>query len=159
MRFLLAVILFLSYCAHAQTGLLIKTVAHSNLPVPPGWGADDSTRTIYVEGARLRSEWSRPTLGPIVTIQRCDTRVMYILAPERREYMETPMPSTDETEKAGNEQKWGDGPPNLIIEATTVDTGETKSAFGHTAHRYITTTKQTPSPELGHEPSQIVEDA
>jgi hypothetical protein len=97
---------------------------------------------------------------PVVTIQRCDKRVLYTPAPEQREYTETALPSPEEREKADKEvqQKWGDGPPNLIIEETTVDTGETKQAFGHTAHRYITTTKQLPSAELQQEPSQTVED-
>jgi len=100
-------------------------------------------------------------LGPMVTIQRCDTHVLYTLSPKRREYMESSIPSLADLEKAREQakQKSNDAPPNLVFEITTVDTGETKQAFGHTAHHYITTTKQTPSPELGQEPSQTVEDA
>lgn len=164
MRFLIALIFVLTLPSYtpAQTGLRIKLVSHSNMSgAPHGLGATDSAATIYVQGLRLRNESEWSVLGPMVTIQRCDTQVVYTLLPQKREYLESHMPSPDEVEKAKKEaqQKRGDGPPNLIIETTTADTGEAKEAFGYTAHHYITTTNEKPSPELSEGPSQIVEDA
>ena len=48
--------------------------------------------------------------------------------------------------------------PRIIFDITTVDTGETRKAFGHTARHFITTTKQTATPGLDSPPSETVED-
>ena len=48
--------------------------------------------------------------------------------------------------------------PNVIFDMTTVDTGETKKVFGHTARHFITTTKQTGAPEMQSDPTETVED-
>jgi hypothetical protein len=97
----------------------------------------------------------------LVIIQRCDARVIYSLNPDKREYTETQSPSPQQQAKAQQKSqgKGSKGPPNLVIEYTTVDTGETKQAFGHTARHYITTIKETPAPELHQQPSEIVRDA
>jgi hypothetical protein len=167
MRFLFLVVLVLAFAlsTQAQTGVRIRIVAYSEMPgVARGMEPTDTT-IVSAQGPRIRTELSpsKPSqkLGQIVSIQRCDTRVAYVFNQQKREYMEVRMPSPEklEQEKKTSQQKRGDGPPNLVIEITSVDTGETKQAFGHTAHHYITTTKQIPSAELGQDPSEVVEDA
>jgi hypothetical protein len=70
------------------------------------------------------------------------------------------MPSHDDlSPRDTSSEKKDEGPPNLLIDTRTVDTGETKSVFGHSARHYITTTTTTPSPELNQEPSESVVDA
>jgi hypothetical protein len=94
----------------------------------------------------------------MVMIQRCDTHMFYTLDPAKREYTESPLHDGASPTSTSSEKK-DDGPPNLVIDTRTVDTGETKSAFGHSARRYITTTTMTPSPELNQQPSERVVDA
>ena len=125
--------------------------------------ASDQTSTGYVQGPNSRFElpgfhsFGTEPEERTVIIQRCSDHVMYRLDLKSREYSELPLPAElpKETKDTKNRTE---GPPNLTIETTVRDTGETKSAFGHTARHYITTTKQTSSPELGMEPSETVED-
>ena len=160
MRLLTTFILVLatSSCTHRQTALRLKITAHSEVSGLPGMRMPaDRATVIYSDHGRLRMESSAsPPFPALVVIQRCDTHVIYTLDSAKREYTESPLPfpASKETEQKSNE-----GPPNLVIDTITVDTGETKSAFGHTAHHYITTTKQTPSPELDEQPAESVVDA
>jgi hypothetical protein len=160
---LAAVILLFASCVRAQTGLRIKTVSHTS-GLPRFVDASDQTSTGYVQGPNSRFElpgfhsFGTEPEEQTVIIQRCSDHVMYRLDLKSREYSEIPLPAElpKETKDIKNRTE---GPPNLTIETTVRDTGETKSAFGHTARHYITTTKQTSSPELGMEPGQTVEDA
>jgi hypothetical protein len=143
MRVVVAVALILvsSIYMQAQTGIRIKIVAHSEmLGAPHEMQPEENSTTIYVQGSRIRTELSmlrlsgRVSRGRIVTIRHCEERVLYTLSPDRHEFMETSMPSLSESgspDKSEN-QKQTDDPPNLTIEIATVDTGETKTAFGHT---------------------------
>lgn len=148
-------------CTQAQRALRIKIVAHSQTRGVPHGGEEDRTIIVHAQGGRIRIE--SPAFGPspsMVTIQRCDTRVMYALNSSKREYTETRMPPPEQQSKAEQmHEKEAQGQPNLVIDTATVDTGETKSAFGHKARHYITTTKQIPSPELAEQPSETVVDA
>lgn len=165
MRVLTTFILVLATlgCTHGQTALRIKIAAHSETKgMPEMRTPEDRTTVIYAVPDRTRIE--SPASGPwprMVMIQRCDTHVMYALNLSKREYTESPMPSPKNQSAANKEieQKSSEGPPNLIIDTTTVDTGEAKQAFGHTAHHYITTTKMMPSAELEEQPSERVVDA
>jgi hypothetical protein len=160
MRLLTMFILVLatSSCTHRQTVLRLKIAAHSEVSGLPGMRMPaDRATVIYADHGRLRVESSASPLSPaLVVIQRCDTHVIYTLDSAKREYTESPLPLPASKEP---EQKSNEGPPNLVIDTRTVDSGETKSAFGHTAHHYITTTKQTPSPELDEQPAESVVDA
>jgi len=151
--------------ASAQTGMRIKVVSHTT-GFPRPLDTFDQTTTAYAQGAFRRIEL--PPRDPhdgasarMILIQRCAQHVAYVLNLDEREYTESLLPSPEESAKRMEEvqKQWTAGPPNLIIETTVRDTGETKLAFGHTAHHYIKTTKETPSPELGMEPSEIIEDA
>ena len=157
MRLLTMFILVLatSSCTHGQTALRLKITVHSEAGGLPGMSIPvDRASVIYADHGRLRVESSGFRQFPaLVVIQRCDIHVIYTLDSAKHEYTESPLPSTE------TEQKSNEGPPNLVIDTRTVDTGETKSAFGHTAHHYITTTKQTPSPELDEQPTERVVDA
>lgn len=167
MRLLLAV-LVLGSCTSGQTMPGMRIVQHTETiasGVPGMTQPEEGTTISYALGTNRRTEFplewppNRPPTKMIL-IQRCDTRVIYSLNPEKREYTETRLPSPEEREKARREaeRKWSKGRPNLVIEYTTVDTGETKPAFGHIARHYITTIKETPAPELGQQPSEIVKD-
>ena len=162
MRILIALLLISASCTSAQTGMRIKYVSHTT-GIPRPLDTLDQTSTAYVQGSFRRTEL--PSIHPqdvskMVLIQRCDHRVTYVLNFDKREYTESVLPTPEETSKRMEEveKQWKAGPPNLLIETTVRDTGETKRAFGHTAHHYIKTTRQTPSPELGSEPSETVED-
>jgi hypothetical protein len=167
MRVLTTFILMLATlgCTHGQTVLRIKIAAHTEVKGMPGMRIrpeEDSTTVRYMEPGRTRFE--TPAEGPWMgrtMIQRCDTRVLYTIDLANREYREAPIPLPDAQSaySTGSDRKSNNGPPNLIIDTTTVDTGETKTAFGHAAHRYITTTKMMPSVELGEQPSEKVVDA
>lgn len=157
-----ALILLFASCGRAQTGLRIKTVSHTS-GLPRFVDATDQTSMGYVQGPNSRFElpglhsFGTEPEERTVIIQRCSDHLMYRLDLKSREYSELPLPAElpKETKDIKNRTE---GPPNLTIETTVRDTGETKSAFGHTARHYITTTKQASSPELGIEPSETVED-
>jgi hypothetical protein len=158
-----AVFLLLSSvgCAPRQPGLKLKIVsryesaATQRLPIP-----SESRATVYASGPNRRIEPNADTTGVrrpfpnIVTIERCDEHVAYALNPETREYMELPLPVA-----SGSSAQANTASAKVIFDLTTVDTGETKKVFGHTARHYITTTKQTAAPESGLPPSETVEDA
>jgi len=122
---------------------------------------EDRVTTIYAVRGKSRVEPSpSPRFPAMVIIQRCDTNMLYTLDPAKREYTESPLPLHNGTSPTiTSSAKKDEGSPNLIIDTRTVDTGETKSAFGHSAHHYVTTTTVTPSPELNEEPSETVVDA
>jgi hypothetical protein len=160
---IVAAVLSFPTSMHAQPAVRIKIVAHSEKRgLPHTIEPVDRTTIIYAQTGRTRVESSAFRQWPaMVIIQRCDLHVMYVLNPTKREYTESLLPSPELHSKASEdaEQKRADNQSNLSIETRTVDTGETKTAFGHTARHYITTTKQTSSPELGQQPSETVVDA
>lgn len=160
MRIVTAMIMLLASYGYAQTGFRIKSVSR----ITGGRHViDDSeqTSTAYVLGSNSRVEMPNTPFGTepseeMAVIQRCADHVMYRLDLKSHEYTEYPL-AQDPNEKKDVPNR-AEGAPNLIIEITVRDTGETKAAFGHTARHYVITTKQTPSPELGMEPGETVED-
>lgn len=158
----ISIFLFIS-CAGAQTGFRIKSVSRIT-GAPHAIDDSEQTSTAYVLGNNTRVEM--PHNSPfgtepseeMVIIQHCADHVMYALNFKTHEYSEMPSPALPPKEKnAGVNQQAR--PPNLLIETTVRDTGETKPAFGHTARHYVITAKQTPSPDLGMEPGETIEDA
>lgn len=155
----LVFLLMASICTQGQTGLRIKITAHSELsPRHARIAGGERTWFVYAANDRTRTEISASRFPATVTIQRCDTHKFYTLDVERREYVETSLPSGKSASSKSTEQKTGSS-PNLLIDTTTHDTGETKPAFGHLAHHYIIRTKETPSAEFNVEPSERVVDA
>jgi hypothetical protein len=165
---LLVVVVVLASCAYGQTGIRIKVVSHTQTTGVPGMlEPQDRTIITYSQGPNRRTETpgfellrNVPPMKMIV-IQRCDDRVLYTLNPDKHEYTETQLTSRENEARARQEtqRKWSKCPPNLIIDTKAIDTGETKSAFGHTARHYITTIKEIPAPELSQEATEIVKDA
>jgi hypothetical protein len=137
-----------------------------------------SDQTVYLERDRKRTEYRNWTggakrvdgstdvhYGPrLASITRCDLGQAFDLNLDTGEYVATPHPpmplSKKETEALGLKvpEFAASGKPTLRIEATTVDTGERKEFFGHTARHIITTRKQTPLEGSKSEAQQMVTD-
>jgi len=126
-------------------------------------GGGSGEQTVYLQLDRKRTErrpwsgvekrwfWSSGLVyGPrLATILRCDLGQQFDLNLDARQYSVSPYPPTsfsrEEREARGQEVQYlGSGNPTLRIERTTVDTGERKEMFGHTARHVITTEKQIP---------------
>ena len=131
-------------------------------------GAFVSEKIEYRQGGRRREDFrivaKRESLpdGPLVRrehptsvlITRCDLQRYVSLNPQERTYSSHPLEW-----RPGALQEWlvrmtyrKSGPPrtpNLLIETTTVDTGERKHAFGRVARHVITTRKEIPLPSRG----------
>ena len=137
-----------------------------------------SDQTVYLQRDRKRTEyrnWSGGTkrldgstdvrYGPrLASITRCDLGQAFDLNLDTGEYVATPHPakplSKKETEAHGLKvpEFAASGKPTLRIETTTVDTGERKEFFGHTARHIVTTRKQTPLESSKSEARQMVTD-
>jgi hypothetical protein len=137
-----------------------------------------SDQTLYLQRDRKRTEyrnWSGGSkrldgsadvrYGPrLASITRCDLGQAFDLNLDTGEYVATPHPpkplSKKETEALGLRvpEFAASGKPTLRIETTTVDTGERKEFFGHTARHIITTRKQTPLESSKSEAQQMVTD-
>jgi len=109
--------------------------------------------TYYVQGDRRRFEYrnsSGTAYGPsLASVRRCDLEQDFELNLEDRQYVSAPLrrfPSEEEMKaRAANTARTGPPrPPTILIEITTVDTGERKKIFGYEARHVITTRKQTP---------------
>ncbi len=125
--------------------------------------------TTYLKSDRKRVE-ERPRLphqlwpgGPTVplrpprmaTITRCDLGRIFDLNLDDREYISRPIPKplSEEERKSRAEERARNSllpqpampaKPNLLIEISTVDTGDRKQMFGYAARHVITTEKRTP---------------
>jgi hypothetical protein len=121
--------------------------------------------TTYLQAGRKREEWrivpgSARSRGAAIApqdqrtgvmITRCDWQRQVVLDLEQRAYTSRPIdwrPSALQgllmwlTYRRAEPRRT----PNLLIETTTVDTGERKRVFGRTARRVVTTRKQVPLP-------------
>jgi len=132
-----------------------------------------SERTIYVAGDRRRMEYRNMSGGRSVTdirygpriasITRCDLGQLYEVNLDGREYSSATYPpnglTKEQTERFGfNRQVEVPGEPTLLIETTTVDTGERKEMFERTARHVITTRKQTPLAGSQSQPQETITD-
>lgn len=124
-----------------------------------------SDQTFYVEQDRRRTEYRNSTggekllrdgsrnvrFGPqLASIVRCDLGQIFELNLDSSEYVAVPYPpqplSKAQAQAAGlkTPQFIASEKPTLRIETTTLDTGERKDFFGHTARHVITTRRQIP---------------
>jgi hypothetical protein len=129
------------------------------------FGDISSESTMYFQGDRKRMDFRRSSggarrpdgsvdlrYGPhIASITRCDLGQMFQLNLDAHEYSSAPYPpnplTKEQTEAIGiKATPPGElqSKPTLLIETTTVDTGERKQLFGHTARHVIVTRKETP---------------
>jgi hypothetical protein len=96
--------------------------------------------------------------APDVTIVRCDLVQYFELNTKKQEYAVTgypPVPtSTIPVEPVVDDAKL----PTIRAELTTVDTGERKQMFGHTARHVISTMKQSYPDAPNTEPEEYVTD-
>jgi len=156
---------------HASSSPGLKmTIRHSD--------GISSDQTLYVEQDRRRQEyrnavggakrWYGSTdvrYGPrLASITRCDLGQSFELNLDTGEYMAGPYPpkplSKEQRESLGLklQQPIATGKSTLRIETTTVDTGERKDFFGHTARHIITTEKQIPLEGSSSQAQQTVKD-
>lgn len=138
------------------------------------FGDTSSERTIYFQSDRKRIDFRSSSggashrdgsanvrYGPhIAFITRCDLGNISELNLDTRKYSSAPYPpkplTKEQLEARGiklSTAKELPPKPTLLIETTTVDTGERRQFFGHTARHVIVTRKQTPL-EGSHEDLQ-----
>ena len=141
--------------------VLAVTVPATAVPVDEGlkisvrdtWaGRLTGERTQYIQGDRRRSDYrnsSGSSYGPpLASVTRCDLGQVFELNLEDRQYVSGPLqkfPSEGELKAraASSAQTVPRRSPTILIEITTVDTGERKKLFGYEARHVTTTRKQT----------------
>jgi len=136
-----------------------------------------SEQKLYLQGDRKRTEsrnafgqrkpdgTTEMLVGPtIATIARCDLGQVFGLNLDSGQYESGPYPpkrwTKDEMKARGVKppEFSPSAPKTLRIETTTVDTGERKELFGHTARHVVTTRKQIPLEGSHAEPQETVTD-
>ena len=115
-------------------------------------GGQTGQQTQYVEVDRRRDE-HRNFVGanygpPLAFITRCDMGQNFELNLEDKQYVSNPIPkfpSAAEREAlaAKHSASAAQRTPTILVEITTVDTGERKNLFGYEARHVITTEKHT----------------
>lgn len=115
-------------------------------------GLPERHTIIYVQSDRRRREYRTFTGSidgpPLAEISRCDLNQNLYLNLEDRQYATRPIPKlTPKQELQARVAKItppAEPPkPTILVEITTVDTGERKKIFGYDARHVITTRKQT----------------
>jgi hypothetical protein len=115
-------------------------------------GRQTMQETQYVQGDRRREEHRiafGSNYGPsLALITRCDMGQNFDLNLEDKQYVSTPIPkvrSAAEWQALAAKYSASAGPrtPTILIEITTVDTGERKNLFGYEARHVIATEKHT----------------
>jgi hypothetical protein len=160
LRLLLLLVVFAAP-AFSFTDLKIKTISHSTTDFGQFHNWNDE-RTVYLQGENRRTELvgfvgtsaadSSMPMPHMALIQQCASRHGLDIDLDHHEYVEEKLPrypSERDYEKRVKEarQKAREQPvqpPTVRIESNTVDTGETKTIFGHKARHFITTIKDTP---------------
>ena len=175
LRSFLLLLLF-STSALAVTDFKIRSITrmHSD----GGHSSDfNDERTEYAQGESRRSDVQafvgispadpglpRPHMA---LISHCETGKGYEVDLDSHEYVEGKLPhylSEEEYRKRAEEAKKKVAekptlPPTLRLEGNTVDTGETRTIFGHTARHLITTYKEIPLEEgVQKEAQERIED-
>ena len=134
----------------------LKIVARETFP------AGSNETTTYVAGDRIRVETRMSSHAPDggtqhgewVVVRRCDLDRVLVLHPAERTYDARPLRMTlNGLERFAVSLRRRDQEPltaaTLIVETTTVDTGERKMAFGHSARHVITTRRDIPAGHAG----------
>jgi hypothetical protein len=114
--------------------------------------------TVHVASDRVREQTrmfspdsgDRPERRARVLIRRCDLNRILVLNPAERTYASHLLqPQLSAVERfalsMGRPHNEPSGPSSLLVETTTVDTGERKMAFGYSARRVVTTRREIPS--------------
>ena len=141
------------------------------------FAGNSSEQTIYVQGDRKRIEFRNRAgqqkadgsqewvSGPrLAAITRCDLGQVFELNLDAGEYVSAPYPprplTQAEIEARGlSKANMSQSPePTVRIQTTTLDTGERKEFFGHTARHVIITRKQLPLERSGSGPQEAVTD-
>lgn len=135
----------LAMAQSADVGLKI-TIRDSTI------GGLTTQETQYIQGDRRRNE-SRTAFGSnygprLALITRCDKGQNFELNLDDKEYISTPIPkvrSAAEWKALADKSPASTAPrtPTILIEITTVDTGERKNLFGFEARHVITTERHT----------------
>jgi hypothetical protein len=124
-----------------------RTEGRDKLPFPSG-----SEARIWVQGPRTAS------------IVRCDLGLAYALNLDNRTYTSAaypwpPVPT--EAERRAYADRVSKEParkPTISVEINTVDTGERKEIFGHTARHVVTTRRDVPLEGSAHSLQEYVTD-
>src|SRR5947209_5970023 len=171
----LFLLLLLSTSALAVTDFKIRVITRIQHEGSASPDFDDE-RTEYVQGSNRRSDMrgfvgitpaDRNAPKPhMALISHCETGEGYEVDLDSHEYVESKLPhypSKEEYRQRFEEAKKKVAekppqPPNLRIESETVDTGETRTIFGHTARHFITTTREIPLNGAEREEQERVED-
>ena len=144
------------------------------------FGNVSSERTMYFQSDRKRIDFRSSSggasrgdasvnvrYGPHVAfITRCDLGKISELNLDAREYSSGPYPprplTKEQMEARGIKKPTATelpSKPTLLIETTTVDTGERKKFFGHAARHLIVTRKEIPLEDSQRDPQESVTDA
>jgi hypothetical protein len=119
-------------------------------------GDQEFQHTLYVQDDRSRDEYTPDDGRRHATIQRCDLNRTFVLDLDANEYESGPLHEFNSRffrlrvirfKLLHPIQSWKlsrKSPPTVIVETTTVDTGERKEMFGFTARRVTTMTRRRP---------------
>jgi hypothetical protein len=154
--------------------VLLALLSVPVVATPQGMGIKITTRdssiggiisqsTEYFQGDRQRHEY-RSSSGsnygpPLVFLTRCDLGLNFELNLDDEQYVSAPIPKFPwEAEQQALRAKYAASAarqtPTVLVEITTVDTGERKKMFGYEARHVITTRKHT---QLGGSRSTSIE--
>lgn len=156
MRFHLVGLSLAGFAAAASAHDSLKIVTRETFP------AGSHETTTYSAGDRVRVERRMLSHLPggqaqrheYIHLWRCDLNRTYVLNPGNRTYQASPMPTRiTRLERFAlslhRAPKAPQGEPDLVVETTTVDTGERKVAFGYSARRVVITRRQIPVGQAG----------
>lgn len=145
MRLFLTLFL-LGYCAFGRADAVAKTrsVITDTGAAPNVQSPSEHREVRYRRGAmRRKDSLGDGTTAIISNIANCDTKTGFLIDPKAREYRTYkvvrfwPMAQLDDHLKKN--------PHDAVqIESKTIDTGERKMFFGHSAKHLITTTRRSP---------------
>jgi hypothetical protein len=154
--------------------LLLALLGAPVIATPQGAGIKITTRgssiggivsqnTEYFQGDRRRREYrnsSGSNYGPpLVFLTRCDLGTNFEMNLEDKQYVSAPIPkfpseSEQRALRANYAASAAQQTPTVLVEITTVDTGERRKMFGYEARHVITTRKHTRLSGSGSVPSE-----
>ncbi len=128
----------------ARAGLKIVT-----RETGPGPNTVETTRYVQLDRSRVEA---RVGGHQTIVLTRCDLQRTLVLDVAYRTYSSAPLnPYPNALVRLAasfaSRRRPRQPSPTLLVETTTVDTGERKTAFGHTARRVIITRRDIPLPE------------
>jgi hypothetical protein len=107
-----------------------------------------SESTVYIKGARERSEGSAMGIGPsMVTIMQCDQKRIITVNPQTNICMVTLLGGDEAGSAAASASEPARKGGTVTLNINTVDTGERQKIFGLTARHVKSTTNMESSPD------------